>query len=261
MRGIRTVRVCSFLFICIIQFQRCAGPFQWSGPLPEIDPDILINKLQIQANKLQTFQGRAKITVASSLGAFSGSLTIIAKQPDSIFMKIEGPLGIDLGSALFGGDTILVYNAWDNLAYKGSVRNIGIRDFLPMSSNPPLLTSSMFGILIPDLAYKDNLHSVSAQGKQYVLTFSNGELFWVRPKGPVVTRWEQYTSEQKKLWSWEASKFRNERGLQIPYIIRMTAHQPRQRLTLYYENMKINRSLKSSWFNMKIPEGVEIFEL
>jgi hypothetical protein len=236
-------------------FTGCGGLFRPQLPLPGINPDILVNQIQKHASQLRTFQGRARVTVVSSEGSFGGLMRVAAKPPDSLWLKLEGPLGIDIGTARFSGKDVLFYNPWDNVAYEGSVQKMRRAQILPLIMNHSGL---VLGLLVPML---DSLQNLSTDGKRYVLGFGNGELIWAEPKGPVVTKWERRDFNGEIQWMWEGERFQSKKGIRLPRIIRVTGYNPKQRITLFYENIKANRPLKRGWCKIKIPEGVEYIEL
>jgi len=254
------VRSARFVIIITLFFSGCAGLIPGRHPLPEVKPEILKHNIQNHVNKLHSLQARAQITAASREGAFSGTLTMTAKPPDSLYMKIEGPLGIDLGSTLFFGDSVLIYSAWDNLLFKGKTGVLGINIVLPIASNPPDFLSRIPGLLLPVINLHFPLESYTIDGRHYKYQYINGETFFVSPKGPVVDRWEKRDMFNELTWSWEGDKYRKTGGIHLPYLIRLTEHQVKQRLTIYFKSIKVNRTLKTGWCDFEIPEGVETIE-
>jgi hypothetical protein len=77
----------------------CAGTIFHAGPLPEISPDMLAKTVGEHAGRLRTFQGRGGFTVVSDEGILRGEITLATRRPDSLWFKLEGPLGIDLITA------------------------------------------------------------------------------------------------------------------------------------------------------------------
>lgn len=260
MKWHRVVRPACCAVAAVLLFSGCAGLIPGGRPLPEIDPDLLKRNIQNHVNKLHTLRARAQITAASREGAFSGTLTITAKLPDSLYMKMEGPLGIDLGSTLFYGDSVLIYSAWDNLAFKGKSGVLGMNFVLPMTSNPPDFLSRLPGLLLPVIALPYPPESFSIQGRQYEYQYIDGETFRVSPKGPVVCRWEKRDKLDELTWSWEGDRYRKTGGVNLPWLIRLTEHKVKQRLTIYFKSMKVNTSLKAGWCDFNMPEGVETIE-
>jgi len=256
---------CKKIFFCLLLeialFVNCTAPFRSKKPLANISPDFLIYQIHEHASRLKTFQGRARLTFVSPKGSFGGSLRISVKSPDSLWIKVEGPLGINLLIGRLGGGRALFYNPWQNIVYKGSIKEIQKNGILPFDMDLSNLMCGIIGLLVPDERMLDSLNSFSSGGGKYVLNIGNKEKVWVEPKGPVVSRWEMKNTDGKILWSWEGKEFKEKKGVRLPRIIRMTHYQARERVTLFYETVKTNQSMKNGWSSIRIPEGAITIEL
>ena len=239
----------------------CAAPFRLNKPLPEIGQQHLIHQIQSHASQLETFQGRARLSVISQDGSFQGTVKILAKTPDSLWMKIEGPLGVDLAMGRFDREQLLLYVPMENTVYIGFMDEIGKTSPLSFDVHVPDMLLGVLGLLIPPNNAEGSLLSVSSDNKNYILQSADGEQIWIEPKGPVVSRWEQRNGEDEVLWSWEGEDFKNNKGLRLPQIIRLTTYYPRQRITLFYESVETNRSMESNWAEIVLPESVQYVRL
>ena len=252
-------------FFCLLAatvvFANCTTPFRSRKPLPEISPDLLISGIRQHAARLKTFQGRARLTFVSPKGSFGGSLKISVKNPDSLWIKVEGPLGIDLLTGRLGGGQALFYNPWENIAYKGSIKEIQKNGILPFDMDLSNLMHGVIGLLVPDEKMLDSLDYFFTRGNKYILDIGNKEKVWVEPVGPVVSRWEMKNTDGKILWSWEGKEFKEKKGICLPRIIKITHYRFREQITLFYETVKTNQSMKNGWSNIRIPEGVDTIEL
>jgi len=249
------------LFATTILGFGCAGLFPEKRPLPEIPADVLIRNIERHASQLQTFRGDARLAVVSAEGSFGGSLNVSMKIPDSLWVKIEGPWGIDIATGRFGGGQALFYNPWENVVYKGTVEKMQEKQLLPFDVGVSRMALGILGLLVPDAMGADSFVSLSSDSKKYILNFEDGEQVWVEPKGPVVTRWEKRDDDGEILWIWEAKDFKKKKGIRLPQLVRITNYQPMQRLTLFYEKVKANMPMGNGWWNIRIPEGVETVEL
>jgi len=242
-------------------FIGCAGTFRSKKPLPLIRPEVLVQKIQDHASRLRTFSGQGRVMVVSSEGGFRGSIIVSFKMPDSLYMKVEGPLGMDVMTSLIASEQVLLYYPRENLAYSGSIEQMWERELLPLDMGSSVMALGILGLLILDEAKSDSLISYSSDSNKYMLYFEDGEDVWVEPKGPVVTRWEKRDGHGAILWTWEGSKFKVNKDIRLPRIIRMTSYQPKQRVTFFFETIRTNQPLKDGWCNVRIPDGVEYVEL
>ncbi len=250
-----------FCMLVIAFFFGCAGPFRSVKPLPQISQATLIHRIQDHALQLHTFQGRGKLTVISQERSFQGSVKISAKMPDSLWIKIEGPLGIDLATGLFGGEQILLYVPLENIVYVGFIEEIQEPFILPLNMGISDLLRGLLGLLTPPDDEQNSLLSISPDNRKYILQGTNRDRIWIEPKGPVISRWEQKNGKDEILWTWEGKDFKNKKGIRLPQMIQMTSYQPKQQVTLFYEAVETNRIMENGWAVVKIPEGVQYVRL
>ena len=250
-----------FTVLILTLISGCTAPFISNKPLTPVHPSLLVHDVENHAAKLQTFQGRTMMTIESAEGAFRGSMRFSVKLPDSLWLKMEGPLGIDMAVGRFGGDNALFFIPAENLVYKGTIQSMQENGILPFDFASSDMLQGIFGLPIPYTPGNDSLLSVTIESRKYILNLGYGEKIWIEPRGPMVTRWEKRDTNGELQWTWEGREFRKRKGIFFPQVIRMTNSQPRQRLTLVYETVKPNRSMKNGWFDIRLPEGVETIEL
>ena len=253
-------RILWILFV-IHFFSACSAPFFSRKPLDPTRPDVLVKSIEDHAAKLRTFQGWSTMMIESTEGGFRGSMRLSVKMPDSLWIKMEGPLGMDVVEGCFGGKNALFVIPSEKRAYRGSIQNMQEQGILPLDLASSEMLQGILGLPVPYPVYYDSLPSVTIDSRKYILDMGYGERIWIEPKGPVVTRWEKRDNDGKLLWLWEGREFRKRKGIRLPQVIRMTDYQYKQRVTLIYETARPNRPMKNGWFEVRIPEGVETIEL
>jgi outer membrane lipoprotein-sorting protein len=230
----------------------------WSSPLPSSSE--LVDRIQEHASRIQTFEGWARLTVVSEVESFTASLHVAAKPPDSLWLKIEGPLGVDILTGTFSEDSVLLYSPWENVVYEGSVQRFQAFQILPFPVYSTDLIQSILGFPIPDNTANDAFLSLSHDSGQLLLSLGSQTRIWVDKKGPSVAKWEALDSSGDIIWTWSGEMFKRQKKVWLPRVIRFFQDNPRQRITLFYETVKINRHLKNQWSSIRIPEGVLRFE-
>lgn len=247
-----------FGYISIL-FIYCAGGFRGRQPLQEIPPETLINQMYEQVSKLTSFQGWGRWSTISSAGHFRGSMKIIYRSPDSLWIKIEGPFGIDLGVACVCGDSGLFYSPWENRIYKGSIQELSEYSIIPFTEIHPHFMFSFLGLISPSKTILDSLLSITIQDRHYLLNFQDQETIWVSSRGPHIVRWEKGNEGEGVVWRWEGVDFRKNGNVKIPKIIKMTSFPLKQQFTIFYEKVKTNKHLKKRWWHIPFPENVEVW--
>ena len=234
----------------------CAGTFGSGDVLSETDPYFLLQQVRKHASHLETFQGEAVWTAASEEGAMRGTARLAFKTPDSLWMKVEGPWGIDLAYASVTGDTVSVFSPMLNRSFRGDAKDATAGSLLPFSPALPKHLLGAVGLMVPNDSLLETLTSFYPEKNEYLLDFQTGDHLRIQKKGPVVSRWEKRDSTGAVVWSWDGERFRNKGGMRIPQLIHLNTDK-RQRLIVYYETVKINSVLRKGWCDVPILEGIE----
>jgi hypothetical protein len=190
-----------------------------------------------------------------------GTLDVAVSMPDSLWLKVEGPLGVDMAVGHMAGEYMVLYSPWEDRVYRGSVERMQALQLLPLFTGGSSLSSAVIGLPKPEAFVPDFIESMIPDGGKYIMDLETGEEIWIEPDGPVVTRWEKKDESGNLDWRWEAQAFQHSRGIRYPKLIRMTTYEPRQRISIFYQRARFNRSLKPDWYEIKIPEGVMSIEL
>ncbi len=252
-----------FIFIVLL-FSECGIPFLSSKVAPVVSSHTLVNKIHQNVRSLKSFQGKAKLRMLSSEYMFKGNIKICMKNPDSLWMKFEGPMGIDVALVRTKGKEMQYYIPSEKILYTGSVDRLRELNLVPWNVEISDIIQSFLGVIDPPDTRSDSTIVYSSREDAYIIPLNTGEVkekIWIKPRGPVVSRWERRNRYGDPLWVWEGNMFYKRGRLRLPKFIQITQYNPSQRITLYYEIMDINQKLPEDWYKMKIPEGVEEIEL
>ncbi len=248
-------------FPAVLIINGCAALFSGGASLdPAASPDAVLQRVQANREKLASFSGEALMTVASPEGSYRATLTLRAVRPDSIWFKVEGPLGLDFASGCLSGDSGRVFVPLQNTLYLGSTQRLRDLDLLPLDLDNSTLLLGLVG-LIPAGEDISGRYQLSLDKKRYRLESESDGYFWVDPRFRAVTRWEKEDTAGNKLWTWDVSEFNRIKSIYLPRMVRVTLYDARQQLTLFYDSMRPNAALKKDWFSLKIPGGTTIVRL
>jgi len=106
----------------IILINGCV-PSQPTEEFELLPSERLTNKLEANRRKIKNFEGNGTIFVNTSSMDNSATFRIILEKPDSIYLTIMGPFGIELAQALVTKEKFTFYDALQNTAYVGSVNS------------------------------------------------------------------------------------------------------------------------------------------
>jgi hypothetical protein len=234
---------------------RCGAMFNRLPPL-DANPIALVAGIQNNAARLETYQATARFDYVSSSGSVTGMLQIKVKPPDSMWIKLEGPFGIDVGVGCFGADSGRVYSPLQNILYLASANKFLLTTIMPFSMDSSNLSLGLIGLMVPKPAVLDSLKSISREGREMVMTLADSEKIWIG-RGPVVTRWEKRSPDASVEWEWVGRDFEFEDGIGLPRFVTVTGHKPPRTVALAFERIKTNRPLDKDWCRLKVPEGAE----
>ncbi len=80
----------------------------------EFSIEALRRELSDNSGRLKTLEGSGKIMIESESSYEEANAKIYMKFPDSLMIKLEGPLGIDLALIFAGGGELKYYNIKEN---------------------------------------------------------------------------------------------------------------------------------------------------
>jgi len=234
----------------------CGGFFSSGPSLEYADPYLLFQRVREHAARLSTFEGRAEWTTVSEDGAFRGTTRVVLRSPDSLWLKMEGPFGIDMAIASITHGRFLVFSPMLKAAFQGNAAGTRMNRLLPFSPAFSRQLIGAAGLLVPQDSLLEDLTGFYPEKYAILLEFLTGDRIWIDRKGPVVNRWENRDSTGALRWVWSAERFQRAGALRLPRWIEFST-EPRQRLTLFYETTETNRNLHKGWCDVPIPTGVE----
>ncbi|MBN1561083.1 DUF4292 domain-containing protein [candidate division KSB1 bacterium] len=207
--------------------------------------------------KFSTLQGRGKLVVQSSRQSFSGNAIVNIVNPDSIFVRIEAILGLDVGVVFANKERFLIYSPMENLAYTGDASDtLRLKSFLGFDLTFQEMMQSLSGLAaIKELSAArtkmkdDELHIIGVADSifyDYTIDTRVGLISRVEMKDFVghVLRIEEY------------KRFTTIRGVRIPQMMRFTRPREKESLTIFYDRLTINRQLAPGNFYIKMPHDV-----
>lgn len=232
----------------------CAGFTGSARPVPAEAPAELLRRVRAHAGRLETFEGRGAFAVVSEEGAFRGGIRAAARRPDSLWIKLEGPFGVDLATARLAGGRFLLYSPWLRDAVRDSADGADLARFLPLGLDSADVVSGVFGAPVPRPGMEDSVRAVSREKGRTVLWIGPGESLRIEPDGPVVSRWERRNAQGDPVWTYEARRYKTRGGLRLPREIRFSGDGGREVIVLW-EDVRTNQPLRKGWCDVRIPEA------
>lgn len=242
----------SLTLVSFLIFVGCAPHFLSHHEEIKTDPKALFLALSTPKDTLSTFRAKGRWTFHTEGGTLHGQLQVRAKFPDSIWVKIEGPLGIDILTFRVAERLVTAYSPWMGEPLLDVPDSLWLRTFVPFDLK--FFPDSFFflGQVIPRTQNGDSLISFFKRGKFYVAHFSNQETWWIDPRGPVISQWEKKDETGKPIFWYKAQRFKTAGEYRIPRMMQWGAGE-NHAFSLFYEEIHTNEAFKPGWCHVKIP--------
>lgn len=251
--------IASGLTLCLL-FYLTAG-CATTPPIPDITK---ISPAQVQAkisrnfSKLDSFEGRARVIIELPGEGYNGTARVFINLPDSVFVKTEAILGIDIGALFMDARYFGAYAPRENVLYYGETDILDLQDFLQVEIETDDLVEVLTGLAQVNL---DSTVTFDYEAEQLVVTrrvSDGGKLkLWIDARKYVVIRSELTNARGEITLLKEYSRFDTEKGIVLPQLIKITRPQARERLTVYYTNQKINQSIDPQAFRLKTAKNAK----
>jgi len=239
----------------------CGGTFYGPDLVSNLSAEELMERIEFASQKIRTCRANAKIAIVSPEGSFRGSVRLRIKMPDSIWIKVEGILGVDVAVGSFGAGRSIFYMPRENVVYMGRIEALQEENILPLNLSSSDMILRLLGLFIPRFEGLDSTFSINKDGGRYLISYDPRERVWIRSRDLVVEKWERVNDFGDVVLSWEGRSFRRVKGIVLPRVVRITDYSLRRRVTLIYQTVRVNPSMSKRWFDIKIPDGVEVVEL
>lgn len=240
----------SFLFCSLGLFIGCASTSKVKPPdLTSLTPEDIQSRVFQNFQKLDSFAGKARVIIELPGEGYNGYSNIFVDFPDSIFIKTEAILGIDIGALFLDNRYFAAYAPRENILYYGETASFDLRDFLQVEIETDELTEVFTGLTqvvtndSSTLEFEDGEFLISTIVEEGMLKYR------IEPEKYVVTNADFMVDGETVLVK-DYSRFRDKKNIDLPQIIRVTRPQARERITVYYTSQKINEDISPEKFKI-----------
>jgi outer membrane lipoprotein-sorting protein len=253
---------CVFLFFFLLLLFGCSHTLRRPAiPSDETRWRLIPQLLQNNYNRLKTFKASGRMIVESPEQSFSTSSRVVISRPDSLYLKLEATFGIDVGWLFSDRKTFRFYSPQRNMCYYGSFDSLRVGDFFSFDLSYDKFLQALAGIELVDGLDSGQLEK---DGKSLLLTGETGQKkvsYWIDPSKGVVTRSEVRDSRGQVILQSEYQRFAYVDHVYVPRTIRIKRPLERERLTLYYTRLEINKKINDNDIRTKIPDSALTVEM
>jgi len=246
----------------IILINGCV-PSQPTEEFELLPSERLTNKLEANRRKIKNFEGNGTIFVNTSSMDNSATFRIILEKPDSIYLTIMGPFGIELAQALVTKEKFTFYDALQNTAYVGSVNSNALQSiFRIYLSFEDLLDAFIGSVNLTNNLYRapDNYF---VEDDRYVLTYldsarTNKSIYKVDVRQLGITNYQLYGLDDNLMLEGKYSDFELLENVAVPYKISINNKVDDQKISIEYKKISVNK--KNINIDFKLPDDVTIIK-
>ncbi len=247
-------------------------PFLFNGCVPSqpnedvelLPSERLINKLEVNRRRIKTFEGYGTIAVKSPQINNSANFRVVINKPDSIYLSIMGPFGVELAQILVTKDNFIFYDALENTAYEGIPSNETLQDIFHIN----LPFNDIIDAFVGSVNLTRNLYKVPDDYKvdydQYVLTYVDSVMntktqYRVDVRELGITKYYLWDSSDELALQGNYSKFNLMQGVPVPYKIEVERPLENQHISINYKNMEANNP--DIYIDFKVPKDASVIKI
>jgi hypothetical protein len=188
--------------------------------------------------------------------AQGGSFTLALRRPDSLYLRIEGPFGIKVGSALVTRDSMRFYSALENRLYIGSSDVSNLRRILRFEITYDDLMNMISGgsFLRTDQGEPDST-VIEEDLTGYCYDSAEGTRRYFVDENRNLRRIQFFNDQQQMTLDQSFSDHQTTDGIVIPFTIRLIRPQERQLFSLRFYSLQVNQP---ALFPFRSPPNAEV---
>ncbi len=231
--------------------------------LPPFSPSLEAWPRRYRQNfqRIQTFRGEARLTLESPQGGGSVNLETLWDHPNKLFLKAEGPLGLDVGKIFVGQERFIWYNQYDNHFTSGSLDDPYLNRFLQTNITFHDLKYAVLGFAVQAL---DSLRLLDAtHGVFATVPPVEDEIHYrliVNPETGLLESVEALR-ESRVFMRQDYKRYRIIQGVYVPTLVQITMLDQRERVSVFYKDLKLNRPIDPQDYLIEVSTKVEQLNL
>lgn len=195
--------------------------------------------------------------VESPRQAFSGQAVMRVNKPDSVYVRIEAILGLDVGVVFADRDNFLIFSPMENLAYAGSSEDtLRLKMFLGFDLTFDQMLHSLSGFALIDSLQNA---TIQASGNDLLIRGQQDDLYMeytVDTQYGAVSQRIVRDAEGQILRVEEYKRFVTIDKVRVPQLIRFIRPNEKESLTLFYDTLQLNTNIPPKEFYINLPDDV-----
>jgi outer membrane lipoprotein-sorting protein len=205
---------------------------------------------------IRTLTGNGRLSIETPETAQSGSFSIAMRKPDSLYLQIQGPFGIKVGSAIVTRDTMRFYSALENRLYIGSSNANNLRRVFrfEVSFDDLMDLLSGGGFFSSDQRKPDSIF-VEEDTDAYVYSVGASERRYLVDDARNIRRILFRDDRRRIILDESFGDTQSVDGIAFPFTLRLIRPVERQMLSLRFRSIQLNVPAE---FSFRTPANAEV---
>jgi outer membrane lipoprotein-sorting protein len=222
-----------------------------------------MTKLESNRRRIKTFEGNGTITIKSNDFNSSATFRIVLVKPDSLYLTITGPFGIELAQALVTSKEFVFYDALQNTAYKGLQSSDILRQIFKIDlSFGDIMDAFIGSVNLTNNLYKSP-NNFQVIYDKYMLTYkdsatSNIAEYEVDVRNLGILHYVLKSSNGNDILEGKYSNFEFLESVAIPAKIEVINKKQNETIAIEYKAMNANK--KNIYIDFKVPDDASIIK-
>lgn len=255
------LKLIKIFFIFLLPFiYSCSASKTETADLKNIPVSKLKEKLNNSSKYIQTFEASGSISVETPEESNSGYFELRIKKPDSLFIKIEGPFGISIASALITSKDFIYYNSQENKAITGPTNDINIGSVLKIKMGFNELINALTGTFSFAEESGDTLEAGTEKSNYLIATNLKSGIsrYLIEPDLFLINEYSVFDNANKKILDVTYPKYDNYGSVYLPEQLIIKKPDTKQTIWLNYSSKDINK--KDLSFKIKVPKSAKVIK-
>ncbi len=219
--------------------------------------------------EIESFEGKAHLTIESPVEGFQGNATIYYRRPDSLLVKLQAAFGVPVGSLLITGNRVQIYNIREKSLSESEGGNVPLNSLIGIGLRTENLFEAVLGLpRLPDMltvsaTELDSLHYMAEDGNftYFIQTKTDKRKYIAAPDKQVFLQYVLFNGSDGDTTLCTFRQFRRFKNIRMPRHVQISRENPKERLSLFYTRMQVNKKFPNNRFKIKYPKDVKIIHL
>jgi len=175
----------------------------------KIQITAIIKEVNSRASEIDNVLSEGEIKLKTPTMDETGDIMMKVKRKDDVWLKIEGPLGIDVAVGHFNRDKFVFFDDINDVVTTGSTTILNIGALTKIRCTFDDLLNCFSGAVRIPKSKKDEL-TMTEEGSQYVISLKRGTItrrYWIDKTSYTVYKYLYLSKSGKTLISFEFSNF------------------------------------------------------